>query len=97
MNIAISEPKLESEYPDSQEMDAASQCMAIIWARKLATENDRIALAQAVRGINGVTHVNYADRKPLILMVAYQADDTSAFDIASALRATEGNVRLVGC
>ena len=97
MNIAITEPERESAYADSQGMDAPSRCIAIIWARKLASKNDRIVLAQAVRGINGVTHVSYGDRKPLILIVAYQPDKTSALDIASALRATEGNVRLVGC
>jgi len=97
MNIAIAELEMESEYTDSKETSATSRCMAIIWARKLATENDRIVLAEAVRCISGVTHVDYSVRKPLILMVEYQNDNTSAFNIVSALRATEENVRLIGC
>jgi len=97
MNIAIAELEMESEYTHSKETHTASRCMAIIWARKLATENDKIVLAEVVRGINGVTHVDYSVRKPLILMVEYQNDNTSAFNIVSALRATEGNVLLIGC
>jgi len=97
--LAVGSPNQSSTQRSDSEsfFQSAPACLAVVWVKGVANESHEEKLLDALSGANGVNQAMFSRRKPDLLMVDYDRQQTKAQDLLEKINQHSVRAKLVGC
>jgi hypothetical protein len=97
--LAVSSPNQGStQRSDSGSFfQSAPACLAVVWVKGVANESHEEKLLDVLSGANGVNQAMFSRRKPDLLMVDYDRQQTKVQDLLEKINQHSVSAKLVGC
>lgn len=91
MNAAVN----SIEYTASRSTQRA--CLAVIWARKATTDEQKENLTAALQNHPGVQSAIFTMKRPALIVVRFHPEEATGTELVKMVNRHGADARLVGC